>query len=171
MAKILMVIAPSDFRDSEYFEPKKVFEENGFEVMTASKVVGRITGADQGVAESTIKAVEVNVADFDAVVFVGGPGMVALVDDAEFKKLADGFYKAGKLTTAICVAPAILANAGILKNKKATSWSGVSNILKSAGAIFTESSVEVDGNIITADGPNSAQEFSEKIVRVLKNKS
>lgn len=166
-----MIIAPSDFRDAEYFNPKKVFEENEFEITTASKVVGKITGADGGVAESTIKTAEVNVADFDVVVFVGGPGMIALVDDAEFRKLADEFYKAGKLTTAICVAPAILANAGILQGKKATGWSGIAETLKTSGAIYGAKPIEIDGKIITADGPTSVKIFGEKIVQYLLGKT
>lgn len=70
--------------------------------------------------------------------------MIELVDDMEFKKLSMEFYKANKPTAAICVAPAILANAGILKNKKETSWSGGSETLKSASAVFSDNSVEVD---------------------------
>jgi len=167
MVKILIVIAQKDFRDAEYFEPKKVFEQNEFEVTTASKVVGKIAGAGGGEAESTTKVTDVNVADFDAVVFVGGPGMVALVDDVELKKLADEFYKAGKLTSAICVAPAILANTGILQGKKATGWSGIAETLKGGGAIYGAKPIEIDAKIITADGPQSAKVFGEKIVELL----
>ncbi len=111
---------------------------------------------------------DVKVADYEGVAFIGGPGMVELVENSEFVKLAKEFYDAGKLTTAICIAPVILANAGILKGKKATVWSGAEEEIKKGGGVYTGKSVEVDGKIITANGPPAAEDFGEAIVEALK---
>jgi protease I len=111
---------------------------------------------------------EVIVEDFDAVVFIGGPGMVEILGDESLQILAKKFYEAERLTTAICAASAILARAGVLRGKQATSWSGVEEDLKSGGAIYTGRTVTVDGKIITGNGPEAAREFGEKIVDALK---
>lgn len=166
--KILMVVAPKDFRDEEYLEPKKVLEEAGVLIKVASIKGGIAKGVGGTEIRIDLVVDEANVDEFDAVLFVGGPGMAEMVDNEKLQNLAREFYDKGKLTTAICVAPAILAKAGILKGKNATSWSGVEKDLKENGAHYTAEKVTQDGKLITADGPSSAKEFGEKIVEELK---
>jgi protease I len=166
--KILMVVSPIDFRDKEYFEPRAIFEKAGMEVKTASIQSGTAKGADGGEVKIDLTVSDVNISDFDAVVFVGGPGMAQIVADDSLQALAKKFYNAGKLTTAICVAPSILARAGILDGKKATSFDSVKEDLKNGKADYTGNKVEIDGKIITANGPEAAEEFGEKIVEALK---
>ena len=72
-----------------------------------------------------------------------------------------------KVVAAICVAPVTLANAGVLKDKKATVWHGEQGRLTGAGCTYTASSVEIDGSLITANGPTSAGEFGEAIAAAL----
>jgi len=170
MANILFVVAPNGFRDQEYFTPKEIFEENGFETHTSSIILGDLQGADGGTTAASIHLNEVNIEEFDGVVFVGGPGMTELLDDVEMVKLAKSFFETEKLTAAICIAPAVLANADIIEGKKITSWAGVENNIKKAGGIFTGKRVEQDGNIITADGPTSAKLFANEIMEYFQNK-
>ena len=166
--KILMVIAPKDFRDPEYNEPRKVFEEAGAEVKVASIQGGVAIGAEGTEVNIGLTVGEVRVEDFDAVVFVGGPGMAQIIGDETLQILASEFFAAWKITSAICVAPAILAQAGVLKGKKATAWSGVQDVLENGGASFSPQPVVVDGKIITADGPAAAREFGEEIIEALQ---
>lgn len=166
--KILMVIAPIDFRDAEYNEPLKVFLANGAEVKTASIQSGTSIGAEGTKVNIDLTVSQVAVEDFDVVVFIGGPGMAQITDDESLQILARKFYQPGKLTAAICVAPAILAKAGILKGKNATAWLGAQNDLENGGATFLQQSVVVDGKIITADGPTSATQFGEKIIEMMR---
>lgn len=72
-------------------------------------------------------------------------------------RLARSFFNRGKLTSAICIAPAILANAGLLKHKKATSFPSSKETLEAGGAVFTGS------------GPEAAKKFGERLVEVLKD--
>lgn len=162
--KILMVVAPIDFRDVEYFTPKQAFGAAGFEVKTASIQSGTARGADGGEAPIDLTVSQAAPADFDAVVFIGGPGMAQIVADESLQVLAKKFYDAGKLTTAICVAPSILARAGILSGKEATAWPDVKTDLEDGGAIYLDKSVVTSGRIITANGPATAKEFAEKII-------
>ena len=82
--------------------------------------------------------------------------------------LAQKFYNAGKITAAICIAPVILANAGLLNGKKATSFPSEENALEDKGAAFTGNPVEADGLIVTAEGPKAARDFGKKIAQLLK---
>jgi protease I len=166
--KVLMVVAPINFRDEEYTEPRKVLEASGAEIKTASIQSGTARGVGGTEAKIDLTVSDVSVSDFDAVAFIGGPGMAEIVGDESLQILARKFYDAGKLTTAICVAPSILAKAGILKGKQATSFSSVEKDLEDGGALYTGKDVAVDGKIITANGPEAAKKFGERIVEALK---
>ncbi len=165
--KVLMVIAPKDFRDKEFIDPKKVFDEKNIKVDVASIQKGKSVGADGMVVNIDLNISEVDINNYDAVVFIGGPGMVKIIQDEALQILAQKFYKADKIVAAICVSPAILAYAGILENKKATSWGGVKDILEKAGAIYTGELVSIDGKIITANGPSAAYKFGLKVAESL----
>ena len=80
-----------------------------------------------------------------------------------------------KILAAICVAPVILARAGVLKGKKATVWSSLldkswAKELKEAGCRVEEKRIVTDGKIVTADGPAVAKEFAEAIIDAFLNK-
>ncbi|MEE8638391.1 MAG: DJ-1/PfpI family protein [Candidatus Margulisiibacteriota bacterium] len=168
MAKrVLMIIAFEGFRDEEYTEPKKVLEKSRIEVTTASSQVGIAKGKLGLSAKVDLPLKEVNVPDYDAIIFVGGPGSYDYFDDPLAQGIAKDAVKEQKILAAICAAPSILANAGLLKGIKATCFSGESENLKNKGAHYSPSGLEVDGKIITADGPAHAKQFGEKIVKAL----
>jgi len=162
--KIVMVIAPQDFRDQEYNEPRQILADQGAEITTASLNIGESTGADGTKVKIDQQIQDIKAENFDAIVFIGGPGMIGLTNNEDFKTKAQEFFEADKLTTAICIAPEILANAGILKGKKATVSEDAKNTLINNGAEYTGNDVEIDGKIITANGPSAAKKFGEKIV-------
>jgi protease I len=165
--KILMVIAPRDFRDAEYNEPRKVFEEKEIDVKVTSIKICEAIGTEGTIVPIDFKISDLSIDDFDAVVFVGGPGMVKIIDNKELHELAINFFRVGKLVAAICVAPAILAKAGILKGMRATSWPGVREDLEKNEANYIKEDIVVDENIITASGPLVAKNFGEEIVNNL----
>jgi protease I len=170
--KILMVVAFNDFKDEEYFVPKEVFEKAGFIVETASSQKGVAQGVDGGEAIIDIKSEEIQAAEYEAIVFCGGPGMIEELDNEIFQKLAKDFNRENKLVAAICVAPALLAKSGLLEGKKATVWSSTLDrsfvkMLEESGAVYKDSAVVVDGKIITASGPAAAQDFGKAIVNLL----
>ncbi len=165
--KVLMVIAPRDFRDAEYNEPRAIFDANGLAVDVASIQSGQSIGAEGTIVKIDLTVSEADVSAYNTVVFIGGPGMAEIVNDESLQGLAKKFYQANKITAAICVAPAILAYAGILDGKQATAWSGVKSELIKAGAKFVDEPVIRDGNIITANGPSAARAFGEAVVEAL----
>ncbi|MCX8158167.1 MAG: DJ-1/PfpI family protein [Candidatus Diapherotrites archaeon] len=165
---VVMVIAPGNFRDEELFKPKEILEKAGVNVKVASLERGTYIGKLGSKADATLSLNEISVNDFDAIIFVGGPGASIYFDNNKALSLANDFYKKGKVVGAICIAPSILANSGILSGKKATAFPSEESNIKKRGAIFTGNSVEVDGKIITANGPDAAKSFGEQIVKLLK---
>ena len=170
--KIAIIIAQQDFRDEEYFIPKSIFEGEGATVETVSTEVGKAIGSYGGEVEATLGFEDLTVLAFDALIFVGGSGAQKYIDDEKCWQIAKDAVEQNKVLGAICIAPAILARAGVLKNKKATVWSSALDkstvkILKDEGANYQAEPVVVDGKIITANGPQAARKFGEAVVRGL----
>lgn len=167
MKKILMIIAQKDFRDEEYFVPKQSFEKAGFNIITASAQMGKCLGMLGGAADAALSLNEINAGDYDAVVFVGGSGSNVYFDDKKAHNIARNFYNSGKVTSAICIAPMTLVNSGILTGKKATVYPSEADNMKKSGVVYTGKSVEADGIIITANGPEAAEKFADEIIKLL----
>ncbi len=173
--KILMVIASKNFRDEEYFVPYEVFQKEGAKIITASSIEGDIIGIEGGEARSTLTLSDVKVRDFDAVVFIGGEGAIEYFDNNDAHKIIQEMSNLHKVVAAICVAPVILAKAGILVGKKATVWSSLmdkKNIkeLEDSGCSVLKERVVKDKKIITADGPAVSKKFAEKIIEAVTEK-
>lgn len=164
--KILFVVAPVNFRDEEYFEPKKILENAGHKVVTASMKTGELTGMLGGKAVADIMLQEVNPQEFDAALFIGGSGSNVYWDNPAAHGIAIYMADNKKPLGAICIAPVTLERAGVLKGKKATVFAAQKSELKSA--VFTGKRVEQDGNIITANGPGAAAEFGKTFLKALK---
>lgn len=166
--KVLMIVAPANFRDEECLEPKKIFESRGMNVTVASKGVKTAKGSLGASLNVDVDISKVDVSGYDAVVFVGGPGADVYFNDATAHKIAKDTVARKKILAAICIAPAILANAGVLQWKNATVFPSGRDALESNGAIYTGADVTVDGKIITANGPAAAKKFGNAIVEALK---
>ncbi len=170
--KVVFVIPYKEFRDEEYFTSKEILDSRGFQVKTASSEKGVARGADGGEIPVDLELKDIEINDFDALVFIGGPGCLDYLDNEESYQLLRDVYSENKIIGAICISPIILARAGILKQKKATVWSSnlnkePINILKSAGAEFINENVVVDGNIITANGPDAAEDFGKSLAALI----
>lgn len=164
---VLMVIPPKNFRDEELFETKKIIEAAGYRVIIASTSKKQARGMLGAVAVPDISFDQVEVSTYTAVVFVGGSGTKKLLNDPKALTIAKTFEREGKLVAAICMAPEILANANLLKGKRATVWRGGQANLSAKGAILSLKNVEQDGRIITGNGPSAAKAFGRAIVKYL----
>jgi protease I len=165
--KVVIIIAHQNFRDEEFLEPKSALEEKGAKVTVASSSLDEARGMLGATVKPEKLIKDVNPADYDAVIFVGGTGATEYFEDSVAHKIAQDAASQGKLVCAICIAPAILANAGVLKDKKATCYNSESGTLERNGAKYTGSAVERDGKIITAEGPNAAKDFAKTILAAL----
>ena len=97
------------------------------------------------------------------------PGTIHLMEDETVNRVIKEFAQDGKLVAAICAAPSVLGNAGLLEGKTATCYPGVEG--KLTGANFVTDSVAKDGNIITSRGLGTAIDFAAEIVDYLKDEA
>ena len=109
---------------------------------------------------------EIDFAEFDMIVLPGGmPGTTNLCNHPGVRKVVTAFVQAGKPVAAICAAPTILADLGLLEGKKATCYPACEGNM--AGAILTGAPVTVDGNLITSRGVGTAIDFALELIEVL----
>ena len=109
---------------------------------------------------------EIDFDDFDMIVLPGGmPGTENLKGHSGVRKVVEDFAENGKYVAAICAAPTILSELGLLKGKRATCYPSVEEEIQ--GALLTEAPVMADGNIITGQAAGAASDFALKLVEVL----
>ncbi len=166
--KVAIIIAHKNFRDEEFNIPLNYFREKGFEVTVASNLKGKAKGMN-GTAFEVEKTIEdLQHEDYDAVILVGGTGSDVFWKDKVLHEFLKKANKSKKIIAASYKSPVTLAYAGVLKNKRATVWIEEKDVLEDLGAYFTGASIEVDGNIVTTDGPHSTRMFVEEIYQKLK---
>ena len=165
--RALMVIAQQIFRDEEYAEPKTILERSGVNVTTASTSAGPAEGKLGMAATADLGIVDVDPDDYDAVIFVGGGGSAVFFDDPIAHRIARSASDRGALVAAICVAPSILAHAGLLEGQTVTAFESQEDDLRAHHALYTGNPVEVDGMLVTANGPKAATAFGTAIVTLL----
>ncbi|MCL2145139.1 MAG: DJ-1/PfpI family protein [Endomicrobia bacterium] len=169
MKKVVFITAPEIFRDEEYAKPKEILESAGVKVVTASTKKGEISGRFGMKTVSDMTVDEVNPDDFDAIVYVGGSGASVFFENPAALNLAKTFFASGKPTTAICIAPTILANAGVLEGKTATVFPDGKEALVKGGANYTGNPLEIDGNIITANAAEVSDEFGNAVLKAVNS--
>lgn len=169
MGKILMIIPPERFRDEELFITKEELENEGHSIIIASTKTGEIHGSRGGSIHSDIIIDDVNTKDYIAVVFVGGGGSKLLFNNQAAIKIAKNMNDQKKIVSAICLAPVILANAGILMKKNATVAGTEAKTIENKGAYYTGPGVTVDGNIITGNAPKASKLFGQKINELIRS--
>ena len=111
-----------------------------------------------------------NLAQYDVVIVPGGPGRLVVQKDPKLKAEIRNAYEAGKLICSVCTGAFILAESGILKGKKATSFHTVVDKLADYGVEPVRKRVVVQGNIVTGAGISSAMDVGIKIVEITMGK-
>ena len=106
--------------------------------------------------------------DFDMIVLPGGlPGAEHLDQDERIHALLTSMSKSGRFTAAICAAPKVLANAGLLDGKSATSYPGIIDAMELENTKVLQDPVVVDGKIVTSRGPGTAMDFALALIELL----
>ena len=165
---VLMVIAPKNFRDEEFKEPYDLFINSGIKVIVASIDTVPAKGMLGMTVKPDILIDKVRPDSFDALVIVGGTGCKILWDNTTLHKIVQNFNDTKKTIAAICIAPVVLARAGILKDIKTTVYSTAKEHIEKCGAVYTGADVEISGNIITSSNPKAAKDFATTILNILK---
>jgi|TARA_B100000959_G_C14933151_1_gene604541 protease I len=166
--KVVFIIAHTKFRDEELLEPKKILKENGVNITIASSSLKIAEGMLGIKIQPDILIKDIKVENYDAIIFIGGTGASEYWNNKTAHYIASETLEKNKILAAICIAPITIANAGLLIGKKATVYQSEINKIKDKKAIYTDSKVERDGNIITAQDPSSANEFGKAILSAIK---
>jgi protease I len=163
------VLATDGVEQIELDRPWQVLEEAGAEPELVSLGGGTITAwnhLDKGDTK-TVDAV-VSSADPDAYAALVLPGGVVNGDfvraDADAVAFVTAFFDAGKPVAAICHASWVLAEAGVVKGRRLTSWPSLQTDLRNAGAEWVDEEVVVDGNLVTSRNPDDLDAFGAAIV-------
>ena len=173
MTKRVMILATNGFEQSELMKPKANLANAGIETEIVSLESGEIKGwKDNGWGESV--AVDKTVDDvsscegYDALLLPGGqmnPDILRMNERAV--AIVREFGMADKPIAAICHAPWLLAEAGLIDGKTVTGWPSIRTDLKNAGANVVDEEAAVDGNLITSRNPDDIPAFSKALIEML----
>ncbi len=171
MSKVLVPLAEG-CEELEAVTIIDLLRRAGIEVVVAS-LKERTVICSRGV--SILAEIELNsiLADeFEMIVLPGGlPGADHLMNDERIQSLLKRSIKNKKYVAAICAAPRALAAAGLLENRKATSYPGALDDMNITGLDYKQQAVVEDGLVITSRGPGTAMDFGLHLIEVLQGKA
>ncbi|PLX70278.1 MAG: DJ-1 family protein [Denitrovibrio sp.] len=166
MAKVIVVLADG-FEEIEAVSVIDILRRAEVEVVVAGLRDSLIKGAQGLMIKPDCALESLDGDDFEMIVLPGGTqGARNILNDAVCDRLLRKFAEEDKYIAAICAAPFVLAEKGLLKGCMATSYPGFKDIVEK-DAEYQEAIVVVDENIITSRGPATAAEFAFTLVELL----
>lgn len=168
--KAVILVAPG-FEEIELTTTFDVLVRCDVEVMLAGLKKGEIQGS-RGLKIKVDKTLrDVKIEETDALILPGGnPGYLNLRKEEKVKELVKKANEFGRIVAAICGAPTVLADAGVLAGKKCTVYPGLEGELEKMGGKISKDAVVRDGNIITSRGPGTAMSFAAAVAEALVGK-
>ena len=171
MARVLVPLAQG-CEELEAVTITDLLTRGGIEVVTAG-LDDKPVKASRGMTllpDTTLDAVMEEA--FDMMVLPGGlPGADHLNTDPRIHKLLKRLSEEGRYTAAICAAPKVLATAGLLDGRKATSYPGVLEKMNLKRVDVVLEAVVVDDRVITSRGPGTAMDFSLELIEKLMGRT
>lgn len=165
----ILILATDGFEKSELFVPLEKLKAAGADVVVAAPEKRAIKSWDQKDWGETIDAdlavADVDVSDYNAIVLPGGqinPDLLRVDTDA--MAIVKTFLKSGKVVAAICHAPWLLAEAGVLKGRDVTSYHSIRTDIVNAGGNWQDTEVVADEGIVTSRSPKDLDAFVSKII-------
>lgn len=171
MSRVLVPLADG-FEEIEAVTVIDLLRRAGIDVVSAGLAPGPVTGS-HGITltpDATLDAVLEQ--EFDMVALPGGmPGAANLAANEPLLALLCRLADSGRFTAAICAAPGVLAKAGLLAGKRATSFPGFLSPGMAPGTTLSGDPVVQDGKVITSRGPGTAMDFALALIESLEGAS
>ncbi|HEV8461755.1 MAG TPA: type 1 glutamine amidotransferase domain-containing protein [Gaiellaceae bacterium] len=167
--KKVAIIAADMVEQVELVEPRKALDDAGATTELISIKPGQIQGFNHFDPGDTFKVdklvEEVEASDYDALMIPGGVGNPdQLRGDENMVAFVRGFFDQGKPVAAICHAPWVLVEAGVVQGRKLTSWPTLQTDIRNAGGNWVDEQVVVDQGMVTSRKPDDIPAFSKKMI-------
>ena len=173
MTKNVLILATDGFEQSELMKPKQNLEDAGIKTTIVSLESGSIKGwseddwGDSVTVDTTVSEID-DIDEYDALLLPGGqinPDVLRM--NAEAVAIVEEFGREDKPIAAICHAPWLLVEAGLVNGRQITGWPSIRTDLENAGASVMDEEVVVDGNLITSRKPDDIPAFSKALIEKL----
>jgi len=167
--KKIAIIAADMVERVELVEPRKALEDAGATTELLSIKPGEIDSFDHFDKSESIKVdrlvEEADASEYDALMIPGGVGNPdQLRGDENVVSFVRGFFEAGKPVAAICHAPWVLVEAGVVRGRRLTSWPTLQTDIRNAGGEWVDEQVVVDNGLVTSRKPDDIPAFNGKMI-------
>lgn len=160
-----LMISADNFEDLELLAPYYRLKEAGVEVDLASMHKGEIIGLHGYKVKADLTLDEVDPSAYGLLVLPGGRAPQTVRKEKAALDIARHFFEHDKPVAAICHGPQVLITAGLMRGRRATSYPAVGKELEEAGALYEDTEVVVDGNLVTSRVPDDLPAFLREIMR------
>lgn len=166
--KKIAVLVENNFEESELLYPYHRLREDFEVTLVGTKADTEYVGKHGGLTvKSDVASSDVSAEEFDGVYIPGGFSPDGMRKCEATVKFVKDLYEADKVVAAVCHAPWVLAEAGILEGKKVTSVPTIKTDIVNAGANWVDEETVIDGNIITARTPVDLPAHLKAVVEAL----
>lgn len=167
MAKNILILIDNDFEDTEALYPYYRMQEEGFKVVVAGSPSGEYKSKHGYPLKADKSAKAIIVKNYDAVIVPGGFAPDRMRTKPEMVKIIKDAVKNGLLVAAICHGAQLLIEADVLRGRRATCYMSVKRDVINAGAMYEDTPVVVDGNLVTSRYPGDLPNFCRTIIELL----
>lgn len=171
--QVLVVIPNQDFNPTEFSAVTEALDSHGIPFLIAAPQAGAAVSMGSSISVNADRSFDqITAGEYIGVVFIGGTGTQALWEEEILQALSREIYESGGIAAAICLAPVILARAGLLDDITATGYESSDTRTEyektSAHMDYAQPVVvDAEGRIITGNGPGAAREFAEAVAGAL----
>jgi protease I len=167
--KKIAILVTDGFEQVEFTKPKDALENAGAEVTVVSLETGKIRGMKHDEPGDKFRVDlaldDARAEDFDGLMMPGGlMNPDSLRQEEKALDFVRAFFEAGKPVAAICHAPWVLIDAGVVKGRRLTSWPGIKTDVRNAGGDWVDEEVVCDQGLVTSRKPADIPAFNEKMI-------
>lgn len=167
-----LVLTANNFEDTEASFPIEQMNNEGWEVTVAAPALGEITGKHGHILPVDTSYAGVDPRKYDVLVIPGGGAPKTIRNNPVAIQIVKTFFNSNKVVAAICHGPQILVSANVIRNRHLTSYKrdDVPEEVGSAGGIWEDKEVVVDGNLITSRNKPDLPAFMHETIRVVNER-